>query len=63
MDMLPLRSLKIASKLFNAYKQPLIFHVPLPCAVHSSGQNLEGPDFFLSLSLFFIFFFCCLMCS
>lgn len=61
MDMLPLCSLKIASKLFNAYKQPLIFHVPLPCAVHSSGQNLEGPDFFLSLS--FLFFFCCLMCS
>lgn len=53
MDMLPLRSLKIASKLFNAYKQPHIFHVPLPCAIHSSGQNLEGPDFFLSLFFFF----------
>lgn len=56
MDMLPLCSLKIASKLFNAYKQPLIFHVPLPCAVHSSGQNLEGPDFFLSLFFFFLLF-------
>lgn len=53
MDMLPLCSLKIASKLFNAYKQPHIFHVPLPCAIHSSGQNLEGPDFFLSLFFFF----------
>lgn len=42
----------LLSELFNAYKQLLIFHVPLPRAIHSSGQNLEDPNFFLPLFFF-----------
>lgn len=46
---------RLLSELFNAYKQLHIFHVPLPCAIQSSGQNLEDPHFFLP---FFVFLNC-----